>query len=100
MAGNYNYPSSGCFNRDWMYKRFDEMTVNLSEEYVVGVEQFLTFANSQPIIQSCRGKFHCPCAVCKNKKHIVSGRKVSSHLFSQNLCLIIMFGISMGKIST
>ena len=83
MVGNYNYPSSGGFNRDWMYKRFDEMTGNLSVEYVAGVEEFLIFANSQPIVQSCRGKFHCPCAVCKNKKHIVSGRKVSSYLFSQ-----------------
>jgi len=83
MAGNYNYTNSGGFNREWMYKRFDEVTENLSAEYVVGVEEFLTFANSQPIVQSCRGKFHCPCAVCKNEKHIVSGRKVSSHLFSQ-----------------
>ena len=43
----------------------------------------MTFANSQPIVQSSRGKFHCPCSVCKNEKHIISGRRVSSHLFSQ-----------------
>ena len=74
---------SGSFYRDWMYKRFNEVTENLSAEYVAGVEQFMTFANSQPIVQSSRGKFHCPCSICKNKKHIILGRKVSSYLFSQ-----------------
>ena len=42
----------------------------------------MTFANSQRIVQSSRSKFHCPCSVCKNEKHIISGRRVSSHLFS------------------
>ncbi|KAG7543202.1 putative transposase Ptta/En/Spm plant [Arabidopsis thaliana x Arabidopsis arenosa] len=82
MAGNYNYGGNGGY-REWMYKRFDEVTGNLSAEYVAGVEEFMTFANSQPIVQSNRGKFHCPCSVCKNEKHMVSGRRVSSHLFSQ-----------------
>ncbi|CAE5959567.1 unnamed protein product [Arabidopsis arenosa] len=82
MAGNYNYGGNGGY-REWMYKRFDEVTGNLSAEYVAGVEEFMTFANSQPIVQSNRGKFHCPCSVCKNEKHMVSGRRVSSHLFSR-----------------
>jgi len=43
---------SGSFYRDWMYKRFDEVTGNLSAEYVAGVEQFMTFANSKPIVQT------------------------------------------------
>jgi len=83
MAGNFNYDGGGGFYRDWMYKRFDEVTGNLSAEYVVGVEEFMTFANNQPIVHSSRGKFHCPCSVCKNEKHIISGKRVSSHLFSQ-----------------
>nr|AAF79675.1 F9C16.30 [Arabidopsis thaliana] len=87
MAENYNYGGSGGFYRDWMYKRFDEVTGNLSAKYVAGVEQFMTFANSQPIVQSSRGKFHCPCSVCKNEKHIISGGRVSSHLFSQGFML-------------
>ena len=29
-----------------MYKRIDEVTGNLSAEYVAGVEEFMTFANS------------------------------------------------------
>ncbi|KAG7548238.1 Transposase-associated domain [Arabidopsis suecica] len=82
MAGNYNYGGNGGY-REWIYKRFDEVTGNLSAEYVAGVQEFMTFANSQPIVQSNRGKFHCPCSVCKNEKHMVSGRRVSSHLFSQ-----------------
>ncbi|KAG7529824.1 Transposon En/Spm-like [Arabidopsis suecica] len=61
------------------------MTGNLTPEYIAGVEEFMNFANSQPIVQSNRDKFHCPCSVCKNEKHIVSGRRVSSHLFSQGL---------------
>ena len=83
MAGNDNNGGSGGFYRDWMYKRFDEVTGNLSAEYVAGVEKFMTFSNSHPIVQSSRGKFHCPCSVCNNEKHIISGRRVSSHLFSQ-----------------
>ena len=34
MAGNYNYGGGGGLYRDWMYKRFDEVTGNLSAEYV------------------------------------------------------------------
>jgi len=30
MVGNYNYGGSGGFYQDWMYKRFDEVTGNLS----------------------------------------------------------------------
>ena len=86
MAGNYNYSGgNGGYYREWMYKRFDKMTGNLTPEYIAGVEEFMNFANSQPIVQSNRDKFHCPCSVCKNEKHIVSGRRVSSHLFSQGL---------------
>jgi len=66
-----------------MYKRFDEVTENLTAEYVARVEEFMTHANTQSIVQSNRGKSHCPCSVCKNEKHIVSGRRVGSHLFSQ-----------------
>jgi len=32
MVENYNYGGSGGFHRDWMYKRFDEVTGNLSAE--------------------------------------------------------------------
>ena len=86
MAGNYNYSGgNGGYYREWMYKRFDKMTGNLTPEYIAGVEEFMNFANSQPIVQSNRDKFHCPCSVCKNEKYIVSGRRVSSHLFSQGL---------------
>ena len=61
MAGNYNYSGgNGGYYREWMYKRFDEMTGNLTPEYIAGVEEFMNFANSQPIVQSNRGKFHCP----------------------------------------
>jgi len=56
MAGNYNHGGSGGFYRDWMYKRFDIVTGNLSTEYVVEVEEFMTFANSQPIVQCVRMK--------------------------------------------
>ena len=82
MAGNYNYGGIGGLYRDWMYKRCDEVTGNLSAEYVAGVEQFMIFVNSQLIVQSSRGKFYCFCSVCKNEKYIISGRRVSSYLFS------------------
>jgi len=83
-----------------MYKRFDEMTENLTAEYVAGVEEFLTFSKRQPIVQSCRGKFHCPCVVCKNNNISSRVEKLVVICLVKDLCLIIMFGISMEKIST
>lgn len=35
-----------------MNKRIDEETENFSREFVAGVEEFMTFANSQELTQS------------------------------------------------
>ncbi|KAL0877862.1 hypothetical protein Bca101_027568 [Brassica carinata] len=51
MRGNCNNTNF----RDWMYKRINEETGNFSEEFVAGVEQFMTFANSQLLTQSNKG---------------------------------------------
>ncbi|WZY99740.1 hypothetical protein YC2023_072069 [Brassica napus] len=40
-----------------MYKRIDEETGNFSREFVAGVEEFMTFANSQELTQSNGGRF-------------------------------------------
>ncbi|XP_056852743.1 LEAF RUST 10 DISEASE-RESISTANCE LOCUS RECEPTOR-LIKE PROTEIN KINASE-like 2.5 isoform X2 [Raphanus sativus] len=48
MSGHYNYSNF----REWMYKRIDEETGKFSEEFIAGVEQFMTFANSQSLTQS------------------------------------------------
>lgn len=74
MSENYN-------SREWMYKRFDEATGNFSPEFIAGVDnQFVPFANSQPLAQSNGGKFHCPCSVCKNEKFML-GSRVWKHLY-------------------
>ena len=78
MSGNNNNANF----RDWMYKRIDERTGNFSEEFVAGVDQFMTFANSQPLTQSNGGKFFCPCSVCKNDKFL-PGSKIWKHIYSR-----------------
>ncbi|KAL1217251.1 hypothetical protein V5N11_013543 [Cardamine amara subsp. amara] len=65
-----------------MYRRFDEATGNLSAEFTSGVDQFVAFANSQPLAQRNRGMFHCPCLVCENEKFI-PGTRVLRHLYSR-----------------
>lgn len=78
MGENYNYWKS----REWMYKRIDERTNNISAEFSAGVEEFMNFANSQPLAQSSGGKFYCPCSVCKNDKFL-TGRKIWNHLYTR-----------------
>ncbi|KAL1212282.1 hypothetical protein V5N11_026976 [Cardamine amara subsp. amara] len=73
MSGNF---------REWMYKRIDEETRNFSEEFKTGVDQFMAFANSQPLAQSNGGKFFCPCSVCKNDKFL-PGTRIWNHLYSR-----------------
>ena len=82
MGGNYNYTNF----RDWMYKRIDEETGNFSEEFTTGVEQFMAFANSQPLTQDNNGKFFCPCSVCKNEKFL-PGHRILKHIYSKGFML-------------
>ncbi|XP_056848170.1 uncharacterized protein LOC130498652 [Raphanus sativus] len=78
MSGNFNYSNF----REWMYKRIDEEIGNFSAEFTSGVEQFMTFANSQPLAQCNGGKFFCPCHGCRNEKFL-SGQKIWKHIYSR-----------------
>ena len=69
-----------------MYKRIDEETGNFSEEFTTGVEQFMAFANSQPLTQDNNGKFFCPCSVCKNEKFL-PGHRILKHIYSKGFML-------------
>lgn len=90
MAGNYNYQNS----REWMYNRIDEQTINISGEFAMGMEEFMSLASNQPITQSNDGKFCCPCNNCKNDKFL-TGVKFGTICIVDDLCQIIMFGICM-----
>ncbi|XP_056843150.1 uncharacterized protein LOC130495698 [Raphanus sativus] len=79
MTGNYNNYTNF---RDRMYKRIDEETENFSREFVAGVEEFMTFANSQELMQNNGGKFFCPCSICKNEKFL-PGQKILRHIYSR-----------------
>ncbi|XP_048604928.1 uncharacterized protein LOC125582331 [Brassica napus] len=79
MTSNYNKYINF---RAWMYKRIDEETGNFSREFVAGVEEFMTFANSQELTQSNGGKFFCPCSICRNEKFL-SGQKILKHIYSR-----------------
>ena len=78
MSGNYNYSNF----REWMYKRIDEDTGKFSEEFIAGMDQFMTFASSQPLAQSNSGKFFCPCSVCRNDKFL-PGPKIWKHIYNR-----------------
>ncbi|WZZ62972.1 hypothetical protein YC2023_063079 [Brassica napus] len=78
MSGNYNYSNF----REWMYKRIDEDTGKFSEEFIAGVDQFMTFASSQPLAQSNSGKFFCPCSVCRNDKFL-PGPIIWKHIYNR-----------------
>ena len=86
MAGNYNYSNF----LEWMYKKIDDKTRNFSEEFIAEVDQFMTFANSQPIMQRNGGKFLCPCSVCKNNKFI-PGSKIWRHIYLCNIIWEVSF---------
>ena len=62
-----------------MYKRNDEETENFSREFVAGVEEFMTFANSQELTKSNGGKFFCPCSVCKHGKFL-QGKRILKYI--------------------
>lgn len=79
MLGNCNY---GNF-REWMYKRFDEVTEKISAEFKAEVQQFMIFSYSHPIVRANGGEFLCPCSVCKKDKHISGRRESFDHLLSQ-----------------
>ncbi|XP_013589004.1 PREDICTED: myosin-3-like [Brassica oleracea var. oleracea] len=66
--------------------RIDEETGNFSEEFTTGVEQFMAFANSQPLTQDNNGKFFCPCSVCKNEKFL-PGHRILKHIYSKGFML-------------
>ena len=78
MSENYNYSNF----REWMYKRIDEDTGKFSKEFIAGVDQFMTFASSQPLAQSNSGKFFCTCSVCRNDKFL-PGPKIWKHIYNR-----------------
>lgn len=78
MVDNYNYWISG----EWMYKRIDERTNNISAEFLAGVKEFINFENSQPLAQSSGGKFYWLCSVYKNDKFLTE-RKIWNHLYTR-----------------
>ncbi|XP_019094576.1 PREDICTED: uncharacterized protein LOC109129967 [Camelina sativa] len=69
-------------SREWMYNRIDGRTNNISKEFLAGVEQFMNFANSQPMAQNSGGRFYCPCVKCQNDV-ILHGTTISNHLHSK-----------------
>ena len=50
-----------------MYKRLNKGKMGYVEEFLEGLEIFLTFASQQPNLES-EGKIRCPCKKCKNKQ--------------------------------
>ena len=79
MSENYNYSNF----REWMYKRMDEKMGNFSKEFIAGVDQLMTFANSQPTTQSNGGNFLCPCSVCKNDKIFSGVKNLETYMYSR-----------------
>lgn len=66
-------------NRDWMYARMNGD--GLREEYLLGVEEFITFSFSKADFMS-GNQIRCPCVKCENR--CFQGRaEVIFHLYSK-----------------
>ena len=66
-------------DRSWMYRRIVDHVV--SQEFRVGVENFVQFALGNPNAEVDRqGGIRCPCMICKNLKWN-SPWEVQRHLY-------------------
>jgi len=76
--------SSNCSiyqSRQWMYRRINPATNEISQDFIDGLRDFMDFVSMQPICQES-GKMYCPCPRCKNLKFI-SQEIACKHLFSR-----------------
>ena len=56
-------------HREWMYNRLLPGRKGITDQFLRGVEEFITFACQHPIFLS-EGKLRCPCLRHKNQKYL------------------------------
>ena len=78
-----------------MYKRINQTTNEVSEEFCQGLEIFMKFAMNQPLFIET-GKLFCPCIKCENGK-LSRETTVSSHLYNRGFMLNYWVWISHGE---
>lgn len=79
----------------WMYKRINQTSNEVSEEFCQGLENFMKFAMNQPLFLET-GKLFCPCIKCENGK-LCKETTVSGHLYNRGFMLNYWVWISHGK---
>ena len=55
-------------HRRWMYNRLHPKRNGYTNEFIIGMEEFMKFVCEQPIYLS-EGLIRCPCIRCKNEKY-------------------------------
>ena len=68
-------------HRKWMYRRLNAGKKGYTDEFLFGVEQFITFACHQEMFIR-EGVIRCPCLKCKNRKYL-NPDEVRIHLYSK-----------------
>ena len=66
--------------RSWMYNRLLSGQKGYTDEFLNGVEEFVSFACQQA--NSSNGKIRCPCSKCKNLKYL-NPDEVRVHLYKK-----------------
>lgn len=82
-------------SRSWMYKRINQTTKGVSEEFCQGLENFMRFAKNQPLFLES-GKLFCPCIKCDNGKQREE-EIVVKHLYNRGFALNYWVWTSHGE---
>ncbi|XP_019185969.1 PREDICTED: uncharacterized protein LOC109180715 [Ipomoea nil] len=66
-------------HRKWMYNRLLPGKRGYTDEFLLGVEEFVNYASTLPVYKASM-KIRCPCSKCKNRVHL-SADDVRVHLY-------------------
>ena len=81
--------------REWMYTRRLSGAKYLSDGFIVGMDEFIEFEQSQ-LDFVFEGKIRCPCLKCQNRVlHLIED--VKEHLYRRGFVANYYHGPHMGK---
>ncbi|KAL1222999.1 hypothetical protein V5N11_019494 [Cardamine amara subsp. amara] len=81
--------------REWMYKRVDENTGEITKEFKAGLCQFMEVITNQPLGRE-QGIRTCPCLKCRNEKFLKI-EIVCRHLYNRGFTPGYYIWLSHGK---
>ncbi|XP_031111768.1 uncharacterized protein LOC116015735 [Ipomoea triloba] len=68
-------------HRKWMYNRLLPGRKGYTDEFLMGVEEFVNYASTLPVYMDSM-QIRCPCSKCKNRVHL-SADDVRVHLYKK-----------------